>query len=249
MSSITKEDAERLQQRVNGKKREVDGVPAKPHNKKKAASEFSLSGIESAQPIHSMGTPCFPEAIWDTSGTCGEDRVTARSPKLLRAVLTGSPPVAGIVVRSAPATRTICGIDPGVNTGFCVTDNGYITDIWTFSIVEAMAWCLNCIRCYREQGGINTLELVIEDPRNQFVPKGDPRHGSHRLKGVGSVERDAKIWVEFAEFYEIPCRLVRPSKHRKIDAKTFRQWTGYSERTSEHGRCAAMMVWDQKTKA
>jgi len=29
MSSITKEDAERLQQRVNGKKREVDGVPMK----------------------------------------------------------------------------------------------------------------------------------------------------------------------------------------------------------------------------
>lgn len=207
MSRITKKGAERLQQRVNGKKRGVGGVPVKPHNKKKAASEFSLSGIESAQPIHSMGTPCFPEAI-----------------------------------------RTICGIDPGVNTGFCVTDNGYITDIWTFSIVEAMAWCLNCIRCYREQGGINTLELVIEDPRNQFVPKGDPRHGSHRLKGVGSVERDAKIWVEFAEFYEIPYRLVRPGKHRKIDAKTFRQWTGYSERTSEHGRCAAMMVWDQKTK-
>lgn len=145
--------------------------------------------------------------------------------------------------------RTIVGIDPGVHTGFCVTDNGSLTDVETMTFTEAQAWCLNCIARYREQGNVSTLELVIEDPRGQFVPKGDPRHGAHRLKGVGSVERDCKLWVEFAEFYSIPYRLVKPGKYRNIDAKTFKKFTGWEGRTSEHARAAAMMVWNPTRKA
>jgi len=133
-----------------------------------------------------------------------------------------------------------------VNTGFAVVDNGSFTDIETMTFTEAQAWCLNCIARYREQGNINTLELVIEDPRGQFVPKGDPRYGSGRLKGVGSVERDCKLWIEFCEFYSIPYRLTKPGKHRKIDAKTFKQWTKWEGRTSEHARCAAMMVLGER---
>lgn len=137
--------------------------------------------------------------------------------------------------------KTVVGIDPGVNTGFAITDNGAFTDIETMTFTEAQAWCLNCISRYREQGGVNTLELVIEDPRGQYVPPSMREPG--RIKGVGSVERDCKLWIEFAEFYSIPYRLVKPGKYRKIDAKTFRQWTGWEGRTSEHARCAAMMVF------
>ena len=142
--------------------------------------------------------------------------------------------------------RTVVGIDPGVNTGFCVTDNGSLTDIETMTFTEAQAWCLNCVECYSKQGGVNTLELVIEDPRGQRVGRNDERYGPHRLKGVGSVERDCKLWIEFCEFYKIPYRLVKPGKYRKIDAKTFKQWTGWTGRTSEHARAATMMVWNGK---
>lgn len=139
------------------------------------------------------------------------------------------------------AIKTVVGIDPGVNTGFCVIDNGHITDIETMTFTEAQAWCLNCRARYAEQGGISTLELVIEDPRGQYVPYS--QREPQRIKGVGSVERDCKLWIEFCEFYNIPYRLVKPGKYRKIDAKTFRQWTGWTGRTSEHARAATMMVW------
>lgn len=144
-------------------------------------------------------------------------------------------------VRMEPQTkiRTICAIDPGVNTGFAVVDNGHFTDIETMTFTEAQAWCLNRIKCHRELPG-HTLELVIEDPRGQYVPFA--QREPQRIKGVGSVERDCKLWIEFCEFYGIPYRLVKPGKYRKIDAATFRKWTGWDGRTSEHARAAAMMV-------
>lgn len=135
--------------------------------------------------------------------------------------------------------RTICAIDPGVKTGFAVVDNGHFTDIETMTFTEAQAWCLNCIKCYRVLPG-HTLELVIEDPRGQYVPLA--QREPQRIKGVGSVERDCKLWIEFCEFYGIKYRLVKPGKYRKIDAATFRKWTGWIGRTSIHSRCAAMMV-------
>lgn len=146
--------------------------------------------------------------------------------------------------RGSDGIRTIVGIDPGVNTGFAVTDNGSFTDICTLTFTEAQAWCLNCIKCYREQGRTDTLELVIEDPRRQFVPYA--QREPQRIKGVGSVERDCKLWIEFCEFYEIPYRLVKPGKYRKVDAKTFNMWTGWKDRTSEHARAAAMMIFEGK---
>ncbi len=142
--------------------------------------------------------------------------------------------------------RTICAIDPGVNTGFAVVDNGYLTDVETYTFTEAQAWLLNCIRAYKdpEKQGTCTLELVIEDPRGQYVPFA--QREPQRIKGVGSVERDAKLWIEFAEFYDIPYRTVKPGKYRKIDAKTFKQITGWTDRTSEHARAAAMMVFEKR---
>lgn len=145
--------------------------------------------------------------------------------------------------------RTVAAIDPGVNTGFAVTVNGELTDVETYTFTEAQAWLLNCIRAYNdpEKRGCCTLDLVIEDPRGQYVPfhQREPQ----RIKGVGSVERDAKLWIEFAEYYGIKYRTVKPGKYRKIDAKTFAKITGWTGRTSEHARAAAMMVFEkQRTK-
>ena len=137
--------------------------------------------------------------------------------------------------------HTVVAIDPGVHTGFAVTVNGDLTDVETYTFTEAQAWLLNC-SAYAdpEKQGCRTLELVIEDPRGQYVPYN--QREPQRIKGVGSVERDCKLWIEFCEFYGIPYRLVKPGKYRKIDAATFRKWTGWHGRTSEHARAAAMMV-------
>lgn len=133
-------------------------------------------------------------------------------------------------------------IDPGVHTGLAIAVDGVLVDVRTCSFWEAHAH----IKSERFLG--YRIELVIEDPRGQRVSRNDDRYGPHRLKGVGSVERDAKLWIEYAEHYGIPYRTVKPGKYRKIDADTFRKWTGWTGRTSEHARAAAMMVWGGKIK-
>ena len=130
--------------------------------------------------------------------------------------------------------RMVCAIDPGVHTGMALAIDGILVEVYTASFTKAQADILELVN----RG--NAIELVIEDPRGQYVPLA--QREPQRIKGVGSVERDCKLWIEFCEFYGIPYRLVKPGKYRKIDAKTFRKWTGWDGRTSEHARAAAMMV-------
>jgi hypothetical protein len=131
-------------------------------------------------------------------------------------------------------------IDPGVHTGLAVAKDGVLIDVRTCSFWVAH-WQLSSLHSVGEK-----VELIIEDPRGIYVPPG--QRNPQRIKGVGSVERDAKLWIEYAEHYGIPYRTVKPGKYRKIDADTFRRWTGWTGRTSEHARAAAMMVWNGKIK-
>lgn len=128
-------------------------------------------------------------------------------------------------------------IDPGVHTGLAVAVDGVLVDVLTCSFWEAASLI---------RGFDVSYELVIEDPRGIYVPPG--QRNPQRIKGVGSVERDAKLWIEYAEHYDIPYRTVKPGRYRKIDAETFRKWTGWTGRTSEHARAAAMMIWNGKIK-
>ncbi len=134
--------------------------------------------------------------------------------------------------------RMVCAIDPGVNTGMALAIDGVLHEVYTVSFTKAQADILELVN----RG--NAIELVIEDPRGQYVPLA--QREPQRIKGVGSVERDCKLWIEFCEFYGIPYRLVKPGKYRKIDAKTFKQITGWTDRTSEHARAAAMMVFEKR---
>lgn len=134
-------------------------------------------------------------------------------------------------------------IDPGVHTGLAIAKDGVLELVRTYSFWEAHAEIRAFLGAASEIG--YKVELVIEDPRGQRVSKNDDRYGPHRLKGVGSVERDAKLWIEYAEHYGIPYRTVKPGKYRKIDADTFRKWTGWTGRTSEHARAAAMMIFSK----
>lgn len=131
--------------------------------------------------------------------------------------------------------RITIGIDPGVNTGIAVAVDGVLEVVETRDFWRAVELVDN-YRCL-------AFTLIIEDPRGQRVAPS--QYNSARLRGVGSVERDAKLWIEYAERYGIPYRAVKPGKLRKIDAATFAKLTGWTGRTSEHARAAAMMVHER----
>ena len=135
----------------------------------------------------------------------------------------------------------IIGIDPGTKTGIAVWDRKrqMFVSVQTKNIIEAMNNVLDLQYAPDTTQLVERL-LVIEDART--------RSGSEAAKmGAGSIRRDCSIWQEFAEYYDIDIlwRATPRGKFKttKLPAATFKKLTGWAERTSNHARDAAMLVW------
>jgi len=125
----------------------------------------------------------------------------------------------------------VVGIDPGTHTGVAIwrLKEKCFERIVTMSIVDAMHMLFD-----------GYFPLVIEDART--------RSGSDAAKmGAGSIRRDCAIWQEFADSYGYPIwwrNTPRGRNHTtKLSAEKFKALTGWNERTSNHARDAAMLVW------
>lgn len=142
------------------------------------------------------------------------------------------------------------GIDPGVNTGVAIWDTKKqrFKSIDTYNIIEALhtlslEFAGGVVRDGIAVFNEASVHFIIEDARKR---KGDAGLTDEKKQGAGSVKRDSKIWQEFCEYYNIPYTLAAPNgKLNKIahDRKMWEMQTGYKSRTSEHARCAAMLVW------
>lgn len=133
----------------------------------------------------------------------------------------------------------LIGIDTGKHTGFAVWDSAAkrLTEVSKLSITQAMEQ----VRMIADVLGRYNVHLIVEDARKRRW-FGDT--GSERLKGAGSVCRDAAIWEDWCREQGIPCTMVAPKNNRtKLSAVQFRRLTGWTGRTSEHGRDAAMLVF------
>lgn len=89
------------------------------------------------------------------------------------------------------------------------------------------------------------LTIVIEDvTKNKptFRRRGQREGVIDRMaQNVGSVKRETELLIERFEQWGLTVKRVPPSK--KLSAATFKRWTGYTGRTSQHARDAAMLVW------
>lgn len=134
------------------------------------------------------------------------------------------------------------GIDPGVNTGLAVWDatRRQFRTLQTSSIVTAMEYIVSLWRDGEE------LRIVFEDARQRKYLPRERNLSEYRgkLMGAGSVKRDCEIWEEFCENYDIQRTAVPPRKGlTKWDADTFKRITGWTGRTSNHARDAALLVY------
>lgn len=129
------------------------------------------------------------------------------------------------------------GIDTGVKTGFAYSEDGQLQDVSTETILTAQDRALTLLDCV----GHDELLVCIEDVRQRKWV--DPRAGRERLQGIGSVKRDCSIWQEFCERHDIKHLLIPPANiPTKLSSKQFKELTGWTKRTSEHGRDAGMMI-------
>lgn len=134
------------------------------------------------------------------------------------------------------------GIDPGVNTGFSVSENGVLRCVDTVKACEAEKMVLNMFSC-----ADGKIIVHVEDARLRTwfggMDERQRKHGAGVREGVGSVKRDSQRWHEFLAYHEIPHVLIAPKNNKtKMDAAQFKRLTGWKKRTSKHGRDAAMLV-------
>ena len=139
----------------------------------------------------------------------------------------------------------ICvGVDPGHHTGIAVWDttSRQFLDIRCSGIVAAMDY----LDDLASNKGIGLV--VFEDARQRtWIPReNDIRQLKGRAMGAGSVKRDCSIWEEWCSARGIQFIASRPKTGMtKLTDAYFRGITGYDRRTNEHGRDAAMLVFQR----
>jgi hypothetical protein len=138
----------------------------------------------------------------------------------------------------------VVGIDPGLHTGLAVWDTStrQFLDIRCSGIVSAMDY-LDDLSLKR---GIGLV--VFEDARQRkwITRERDLAQMKGRAMGAGSVKRDCTIWEEWCEARGVQYIASRPKNGMtKLTDAYFRGITGYDRRTNEHGRDAAMLVFQR----
>ncbi len=138
------------------------------------------------------------------------------------------------------------GVDPGVNTGLSTFGGGALQVIRSGFAVDIEYAVLALNEAHR-------IVVYIEDARlRTWFPKVKRKGkwvdvGSEVLQGVGSVKRDSQRWEEFCINHDIKYKLVHPKHVRtKMPAEQFKRITGWTARTNEHGRDAAMIVFGRQ---
>lgn len=134
----------------------------------------------------------------------------------------------------------VAGIDPGVETGWAEWD----TDAKQLVAVRTLKLHTAWVRVLELQAGGQLSHVVFEDAR---MRTWFGNTGREKLQGAGSVKRDCKAWADFLTDNVIPYRAVSPqSKGAKLDAGPFARLTGWQAITSNHGRDAAMLVFQAR---
>jgi hypothetical protein len=140
-----------------------------------------------------------------------------------------------VIVPSRLPVRYAIGIDPGVKTGVAVWDKKERRFIELRTMDIDTAW--QYIQQYH-----GDCVVVIEDPN---LRRWFGRSGPEKYQGAGSVKRDFKIWKTRLDREEWLYRTIAPKDVQHIgNHKYFKALTQCRfERSSQHARDAAMMVY------
>jgi len=131
----------------------------------------------------------------------------------------------------------VIGIDPGTKTGLALYDKQTkkLTAVMTLQVHQAFEFVKRI-----NADGIRIF-VRIEDARKR---KRYGPNSNAKMQGAGAIKIQCKQWEEFLRSEGISFDLVAPQSIKtKVDAKKFKVITGWSGRTSNHGRDAGMLVF------
>ena len=131
------------------------------------------------------------------------------------------------------------GVDTGKHTGVAVwnSEEKQFIDIKTLMLHQALQLVITMCQIWKREN----VFVLFEDARQR---KWFGTNSNAKMQGAGSVKRDAVIWEEFCTDYGINFRALPPAKGAtKWSPDYFKAVTGWSKKTSEHARDAAMIVF------
>ena len=133
----------------------------------------------------------------------------------------------------------IIGIDPGVNCGVAIFSGGELKKLYTFSGINLIEWL-------PYQTAAKTI--VIEDSRLQsFLFSGAQQNKAQSLKiarNVGMVDMVCHMIESLCEKSNVDLIGISPkSKGKKLQSTAFNLYTGWTEKSNQHERDAAMVAW------
>lgn len=149
--------------------------------------------------------------------------------------------------------KILIGIDTGVKTGYAVAmdhgTGGELEQVESLSITQAMKQIQDRIN----SDGKDNIFLYIEDARKRTwfgsMDARQAKSGAGVREGVGSVKRDAQIWEDWCTEQGIHFKMIHPAANAtKMKAPEFKRKTGWTGRTNEHARDAAMLVFKRFAK-
>lgn len=128
-------------------------------------------------------------------------------------------------------------IDPGKNTGMAWAQDRQYLGLETLLIHKAF-------ELFHELYAQHDLiTVVVEDARK----RGCAFKAFEKAQGAGSVKRDSRIWQDFLNDFDskrVSTIFVAPGvASTKMDAKPFEKLTGWTKRTSNHSRDAALLIY------
>jgi len=133
--------------------------------------------------------------------------------------------------------RQVVGIDPGVNTGVACYGNGKLLSLQTIQPID--------IQEYIKESFSDLI--VFEDSRLQsavWVPSKNKAVANNIARKIGQVDALCSLIEETCNRWEIKFMRVSPkAKGSKMNAEDFNKLTGYTARSNQHERDAAMVAW------
>jgi hypothetical protein len=134
--------------------------------------------------------------------------------------------------------KLFIGIDPGVKTGFATFDplarkltalTGSTHKIW---------------ESVKVLNKLYDVVVYIEDAR---LRNWYGKQSKEKQQGAGAIKIQCTLWQQFLDDNEISYHLVAPKNTiTKITKEHFAFITGFTARTSNHARDAAMLVYGRK---
>ncbi|WP_280192134.1 hypothetical protein [Delftia sp. PS-11] len=136
----------------------------------------------------------------------------------------------------------ILGIDPGANTGVAFYRDGVLSDLQTIEPHELE-------RFIKGPAAAGAARLVFEDSRLEkrlwnARTKGAIGSALATARSVGEVDGWCRLITRFCGEQGIPAHGISPTvKGAKVDADAFGRITGWTKRSNQHERDAAMVAW------